>query len=183
MDNENQINTPGQTPKRSFRFFRFLKRIVLFFIFLLLLITGTGFVIGYFYQDEVKEYVIGELNKQLNTEIIVDGKDIDFTVLKNFPYASIDFKNIKALEAIQSKKKDTLFSAGTISLQFNILDIFSKNYRIRKMEIDDVNLKVRIDKDGNDNYHFWKESGDTANTSFAFSLEEIIFKKIVFRKV
>ncbi len=183
MDTENQLNISGQTPKKPNRFFRFLKRLTIFFILLFVLLTGTGFVIGYFYQDEVKEYVIGELNKQLNTEIIVDGKDIDFTVIKNFPYASVDFKNVKALEAFnrevqEPRKKDTLFSAGTISFQFNIMDVFKQNYRIKKMEIENVDLKVRIDKYGNDNYHFWKESTDSANTSFAFSLEEIILKKI-----
>ncbi len=183
MDNQNQFNIPEQTPNLFLRFLHFLRRLVLVVSILLLLLSGTGFLVAYFYQDEVKEYVIGELNKQLNTEIIVDGKDIDFTVVENFPYASVDFKNVKALEVIDRenqspRKKDTLFSAGTISFQFNIMDVFKQNYRIKKVEIEDVDLKIRIDKFGNDNYHFWKESTDSTNTSFAFSLEEIVLKKI-----
>jgi AsmA-like C-terminal region len=173
MNNENQNTIPEQAQQKSFGFLRFLKRTFLFFTFLFLLLSGGAFLIGYFYQDEVKEYVIAELNKQLNTEIIVDGKDIDFTVLQNFPYASVDFKNVKAMEAIQRKNKDTLFSAGKISFQFNVLDVFKKNYRIEKIEIATVTLKLRIDENGNDNYHFWKSSRDTSNTSFAFSLEDI----------
>jgi uncharacterized protein involved in outer membrane biogenesis len=156
MNNENQNTIPEQSQPKSFRFLRFLKRAFLFFTFSLLLLSAGAFVIGYFYQDEVKEYVIAELNKQLNTEIIVDGKDIDFTVLQNFPYASVDFKNVKAMEAIQQKNKDTLFSAGEISFQFNVLDVFKKNYRVKKIEISTVNLNLRIDENGNDNYHFWK---------------------------
>ncbi len=178
MNNENQINTPEQKTKNPLRFFRFFKRLFITLFVFTFILAGGAFIIGYFYQDEVKEYVIGELNKQLNTEIIVNGKDIDFTVLQNFPYASVDFKNVKALEAVQRNKKDTLFSAGKISFQFNVLDIFKKNYHIKKIEISDVNLKVRIDKDGNDNYHFWKESADSTNTSFTFSLEDIILKQI-----
>jgi hypothetical protein len=178
MNNENQNTIPEQSQPKSFRFLRFLKRAFLFFTFSLLLLSGGAFVIGYFYQDEVKEYVIAELNKQLNTEIIVDGKDIDFTVLQNFPYASVDFKNVKAMEAIQKKNKDTLFSAGEISFQFNVLDVFKKNYRVKKIEISTVNLNLRIDENGNDNYHFWKSSRDTSNTSFAFSLEDIDLNNI-----
>lgn len=178
MNNENQIPSPEQIPKKPSRFFKIVKRFFITVFVLLFLIVGGGFVIGYWYQDEVKEYVIAELNKQLNTEIIVDGKDIDFTVLKNFPNASVDFKNVEALDAIKKEKKDTLFSAGVISFQFNILDIFKKNYRVKKIEIEDVKLRVRIDRDGNDNYHFWKESTDSTNTSFAFSLEDIVLKKI-----
>jgi len=178
MNNENQNTIPEQSQPKSFRFLRFLKRAFLFFTFSLLLLSAGAFVIGYFYQDEVKEYVIAELNKQLNTEIIVDGKDIDFTVLQNFPYASVDFKNVKAMEAIQQKNKDTLFSAGEISFQFNVLDVFKKNYRVKKIEISTVNLNLRIDENGNDNYHFWKSSRDTSNTSFAFSLEDIDLNNI-----
>jgi hypothetical protein len=178
MNNENQNTIPEQSQPKSFRFLRFLKRAFLFFTFSLLLLSAGAFVIGYFYQDEVKEYVIAELNKQLNTEIIVDGKDIDFTVLQNFPYASVDFKNVKAMEAIQKKNKDTLFSAGEISFQFNVLDVFKKNYRVKKIEISTVNLNLRIDENGNDNYHFWKSSRDTSNTSFAFSLEDIDLNNI-----
>ncbi|HEY0031368.1 MAG TPA: AsmA-like C-terminal region-containing protein [Bacteroidia bacterium] len=178
MNNEEQISSPAHLPKTRPKFFRFLRRLFIFIITLFVILVGSGFVIGYYYQDEVKEYVIGELNKQLNTEIIVDGKDIDFTILKNFPYASVDFKNVKALEATERKNKDTLFSASEISLQFNIIDIFKKNYSVKKIEIQDVDLKIRIDKEGMDNYHFWKESADTSNTAFSFSLEKIVLIKI-----
>ena len=178
MDNENELNFQLPAPKKSNRFFRFLRRLFLTLLILFLLLAGSSFLMGYYYQDEVKEYVIGELNKELNTQIIVDGKNIDFTVLKNFPYASVDFKNVKALDATTNKNKDTLFKAGKISFQFNIVDIFRKNYHIKKIEIDDVDLKIRIDKNEHDNYHFWKSSSDTITTAFSFALEKIVLNQV-----
>src|SRR5882724_4659587 len=142
MDNPIISDPINQAPKKTSWIIRFLWRFFIVFGILLLLLIVSGFVIGKYYQDEVKEYVISQLNKQLNTQIIVDGKNIDFTVLKNFPNASVDFKNVIALDAIQDKNKDTLFIAGKISLQFNIVDIFKKNYHIKKMEINDANLKI-----------------------------------------
>lgn len=165
-------------PKKKFRLFRFLSKLLLFIVIFLFILLGLGAVIGYYYQDEVKEFVIKELNKQLNTEIIVEGHNIDFTVIKNFPYASVDFKNVKALDATEKKSKDTLFSAKLISLQFNLFDVFKKNYSIKKLELGDVNLNVKIDKNGKDNYHFWKSSVDSTSSQFKFDLEKIIFKKI-----
>ncbi|MDQ3046525.1 MAG: hypothetical protein M3R27_03185 [Bacteroidota bacterium] len=169
-----------QPNKRTFSFLRFFKRGLLIFLILLVVIPGTAVVIGYVYQDEAKEYVIRELNKQLNSEIIIDGKDIDFTVLKNFPFASLDFKNVKALEAVSRKDKDTLFSACLISLQFNILDVFKKNYHVRQLEVEDVSINLKIDKEGNDNFHFWKESTDSTETNFSFQLEKIRFENVHF---
>ncbi|MFL5765653.1 MAG: AsmA-like C-terminal region-containing protein [Bacteroidia bacterium] len=178
MTTEEPMSSAPVTPRRPNRFLRFLWRLFIFVMVSIILLLGSGALIGYFYQDEVKEYVIGELNKQLNTEIIVDGQNIDFTVIKSFPYASVEFKKVKALEAVKRKNKDTLFTAGAISFQFNLFDIFKKNYRIKKIAVTDADMKVRIDKEGNDNYHFWKESSDSSNASFAFSLEHIDLKNV-----
>ncbi|MCC6837121.1 MAG: hypothetical protein IT234_01170, partial [Bacteroidia bacterium] len=100
MENKESNTILPEKPKKESRFFRFILKFILFIVIAVISLLGAGVVIGYYYQDEVKEYVIGELNKQLNTQVIVDGKDIDFTVIKSFPYASINFKNIKALDAI-----------------------------------------------------------------------------------
>lgn len=159
------------------RLLRFFLRFLIFLLVVFALLVGTGVIIAKYYQDEVKEYIVAELNKQLNTEVIVDGKDIDFTVIKSFPYGSVNFKNVKALDA-DGLKKDTLFSAGEIALQFNLLDIFKKNYRIKKIEISDVKLRIRVNKEGKDNYHFWKESNDTASAAFSFALENIVLKNV-----
>lgn len=165
---------PGKAPW----LLRFFLRFTVFVLVLLTLLIGAAFIIGKYYQDEVKEYIVSELNKQLNTQVIVDGKDIDFTVISSFPYGSVNFRNVKALEAGEMTKKDTLFKAGEISLRFNLLDIFKKNYRVKKLSISDVTLRVRIDKQGNDNYHFWKESSDAVATSFSFALEDIELKNV-----
>lgn len=171
---DKKINVPQRSPW----IFRFFLRLFVSLFILIFLLIGTGFIIVNFYQNEVKDYIVSELNKHLNTQVIVDGKDIDFTVIKNFPYASVDFKNVKALDAVPSKNKDTLFKAGEISMQFNIIDVFKKNYHIKKVLISNVDLRIRIDKEGKDNYHFWKESKDTAETAFSFALEKIILDNV-----
>jgi hypothetical protein len=177
MNNEPATDSFNLPPKSPGFIQRIRKWIIYFFLFLIVLI-GVGFIIGLAYEGEVKKYIISELNKQLNTQIIIDTKDIDFSIIKNFPYASVDFKNLKALDVVESKDKDTLFKAGKISLQFNLPDIFKKNYHIKKIEIEQVTLDIRIDEAGKDNYHFWKSSTDTASANFAFALEQINLSQI-----
>lgn len=175
----NPLTTPSEIPsKKSPLIFRVLIRLLTFLFSLFLLLAIAAFIVGKYYQDEVKEYVIAQLNKQLNTQVIVDGKDIDFTVLRNFPLASVDFKNVKALDAIDAGKKDTLFRAGLISVQFSLLDVFRKNYTVKKMVIEQAKCRLRIDASGKDNYHFWKSDQDTASGSFSFALKNIQLKDV-----
>ncbi len=175
--NHTEIQTnPKPSPLK--RMGRFILRFFAFLIISFFTLLGAGVLLGYYYQDDVKEYVIGELNKQLNTQVIVDGNDIDFTVIRSFPMASINFKNIKALDAIESEHKDTLFNAQEISLKFSLIDLFKKNYIIKKVEINHSVVNLKIDRQGNDNFHFWKESTDTAESNFSFKLEQIILKDV-----
>ena len=182
MDTQQTTTPPKRKPEKSPLAFRIFVRVFIFFIILFILLISAGFIIGIYYQDDVKQFVITEINKQLINQIIVEPKDIDFTVLKKFPDASIDFKKIKISEVSDKVKKDTLFQAGEISLHFNILDIFNKNYKIKKIEIDNASLKIKIDKHGKDNFHFWKSSTDTtsANKNLSFDLEKIILKNVHF---
>lgn len=165
-------------PKKKNRFFRFLRRLVIFILSFILFIIIAAFCIGYFYGDKIKQYAIDQLNTYLNTPVFIDPKNMDFTVLQNFPNASVDFKEVKAMEVSDKKDKDVLFQAGKISFQFNIMDIFHENYNIKKVAVHDVDLKLKVDKNGQDNYHFLKESKDTSSSKFDLALEEIEFSKV-----
>ena len=165
-----------------------------------LLITGTLLVIAFAYENEVKSYMIDQLNENLKTKVVVDSKDIKLSLLKSFPYASLDFRNIiimgsPTLPPHRGGKKnkvlpkgedlggapDTLFSAEGISLQFNIIDILRKNYVAKKIKTENGKVKLRMGADGSVNWDIWKGSGDTTSQSSdgsAFNLEKFQFDNI-----
>jgi len=172
-----------------------LKRILLGVVGFVIVVMGTLLVITFAYENEVKDYLIRELNTNLKTKVIVDSKNIQLSLFKNFPYASLSFKNIAMLESpVGSGKKDkkgnqkflkqdTLFSAGSISLQFNIVDIIQKKYAIKKVMAENGRVKLRVGTDGSDNWDVWKGSSDTAVSSeeSVFNLEKFGFKDISLR--
>ena len=108
-------------------------RVLLGLISFILLLVITGFLIVYFNQDKIKRIFVTELNKSLRSEISV--KDIDFSVFAKFPNASLRFKDVLAKDAITSLHKDTLLAAKSIYLEFNLWDIYYKDYKIKKIEI------------------------------------------------
>jgi hypothetical protein len=160
--------------KKLIRFTLWTSSIV---VFLMLSLVGLAFV----FEDEIKGYVTDELNTHLNTTIIVQPENINLTFIKDFPLASVEFKDVTALDATKNEKRDTLFSAGEVAFSFSILDIFRENYTIRNISLEDGQVDVRIDEHGNDNYHFLKsDTVATTNDSgeVAFALEEIRFTNV-----
>ncbi len=168
-------NTPEITPEKRSIFKRILK------IFFYLILTGIIICISlvsllFIYQDDVKKVLLGEINKHLKAEVKIDPKNIDLTILKTFPDCSMEFKNILMLEALQVKKRDTLLFAEQLNLHFNISDLWSKKYNIKKIKLKNGLVKPGITKSGTPNYIFWEEGPDNSkgkNDSINFNLNLI----------
>ncbi|MGB0888481.1 MAG: AsmA-like C-terminal region-containing protein [Vicingaceae bacterium] len=154
-----------------------LKIISIIIGILIAIFVVIGIVFSTLYEDKVKAYIIEQINNSVATEI--DVKNVEFSVFKQFPYASLEFKKVTAKEAIKTGKKGTLFSAQSIYLQFNIIDVLNENYVIKTVKVEDGIVNVKIDKNGNDNYHFWKKSG-TSENQLSIELEKLSLKGVTF---
>ena len=155
-----------------------LKTISIFLAVIIGIFVAIGVVFSTVYEDKVKSYILQQVNNSIATK--VDVAAIEFSVFKKFPYASLEFKQISAEEVVKSSKKGELFKAESVYLQFNIIDILQENYIIKKIAINDGMVNVKIDKNGNNNYHFWKTSKDSTSNSLALELERLTLKRVNF---
>jgi hypothetical protein len=167
--------------KKKPKILRFILKFLLWTGISILALASTAVVLVFVYEDDVKAAMVGELNKNLNAEIKIDPQNIELTVIRTFPNAAVDFKNVMCYEALKIEKRDTLFTAGRISLQFNILDLFNKKYNIKQIDLEDADLRLKVDKKGNENYIIWKtDEQDTSSTAVKFELEKINLDNIHF---
>ena len=152
-----------------------IRKILKWFLITLSAIVGSfiifALIVGFFFQEKVKNIIVNELNKNLRTEISV--KNIELSLFKKFPYATLTFYDLTAKDATEKEKKDTLLKAEKLLLNFNIIDIFQDNYKIKVIDIINARLNLKIYNDNTDNYTFWKKSTDTTNSSFKLELKKI----------
>lgn len=160
-----------------------LKYIFITIIALTLLLVGASLYISSKYEKEITSAVIGELNNQIETKVEVD--EISFSILSNFPMASLDFSNVLIHSTkdflAKNPKQDTLIWAKRMSLDFNLIDIYNGNYILTQMQLKDAIVKMKVDKNGNDNFHFIKENTDSNNTKFSINLQKVILNKVDYR--
>jgi hypothetical protein len=166
---------PIENTKKTFSIWRFIKRLFFTIIISSISIVGISILLVYVYEDDVKNLIIKELNKHLKTEVHIDPKNIDLTVLRSFPHCAIEFKDFTALDAKEFNSNDTLLYAKRLALAFNIKDLFNKNYTIKDILLEDANCHLKVNKTGNANYLVWKSdsSSVTTNDSLKFALEKI----------
>ena len=165
---------------------KLILRIVFILLALVVVIIGAGVFVAFRYQKEAKAFVISKVNAQLATELLLNPDDIDFSVLKHFPRASIDIKNVHLLDAVDlpANQKDTLLSAGLVSFQFSLKDLYNKHYTVKRILIKDVQLKIWKDKAGRDNFHILKTvlNSDSAaqaqKDTSTFELDKLQFQNV-----
>ena len=172
MEGQPQIETK---PKKRFKK---LKRVFLVSGILLLALIITSFILANVYEKEIKRYAIDEINTHLKAKLKINEEDVSFSFFKKFPNASLNFSNI-LIE--NENQQDTILFAENFSLEFGLGTLFSGNYSVKEMDLDDAIVNLLIDEKGNENYIFWKESEevDTSQSQINFSLEELNFHDVL----
>jgi hypothetical protein len=145
-----------------------LKRIALTLLIVLLSIIPILYGTVWFFGKEIRQYVISQLNRQLAVEIEVD--DVQFSVIRQFPRASLLFENVTIYENYPNRKKE-LLTAKEIFLVFNIRDILNRNYTISEIVIHHGNANLFIDKKGRTNFTILKDSHEQEATADSISLD------------
>lgn len=159
-------------PKKSL--LRVSLKLIGYVVLMLLLLAGLLLGLLFIYQDEVKAIVIKELNKHLRAEVQVDPENIDLTVLKSFPYCSIEFNKVLMLETTKAKRRDTLLYSDRLNLYFNLRELWQGHYTIEKIALRSSVIKIRYNGRGEANFLFWESAAaEQGSDSLHFKLASI----------
>lgn len=156
---------------------KFLKKVIKFFIWLFIILALAIAGGTYFYGDKIKALAINELNEYVVGDIYVGS--LDFTLIDNFPAASLQFNNVVAMSSNTFNKKDfawntdTLLVAQSIYLQFDILELIEENYEVHAVRVDNAIVNVYHDKDGKDNYQLFKQSEDSVQQDVSVKIDQV----------
>ena len=155
------------------------KRILLLIILLLVLCFLSAFVFVWANQEKIKQVAIKEINKSLLTEVMV--KEIDVEFFSSFPMVSVVFSDVVINDVLDSLKQDKFVAVKELGVRFNLFDILSGHYIAKKIFVENGQVNLRINSQGESNYVFWKQSEKKSTDSdFAFALNSVEFKDIEF---
>lgn len=133
----------------------------------------------YIFKKDIINYVVGEVNKNLNAK--VDVEKIDLTFWGSFPNLSVDFEKVLISDSVSpSNLRDTVLYSELIRLKFNAFQLWRGNYVLKKAEIHPGVLHLKVDENGRENYNIVKKSDKPSDGKFNFKLEKVTFEKIRF---
>lgn len=149
------------------------------------MITLAGIIIINNYGDEIKNYAINNLNKEL--EVKVEIKNIKLSFFRKFPFISmvlsdvISYSNNNFIQSdFNISEPQILFSSNEIFIQFNLIDILRGNYKIKRIIAEEGNLNLLSDSLGNINYALFKKSSPGLKNKQNIELEYFKLKDFNF---
>lgn len=176
----NSGGTPPVTKKSALK--RVLKGLFWTLGILLILIL-IPFILLFVYEKEIKGAILAEINTHLKAKVYIDPKDIDITLIKTFPNAALEFKNVTVMGALDEIPDDTLMRANSIYLLFNVKDIWNKKYIIKEVSIRQSFVKMLVTGAGEANYEIWESTPDSLKTggkAADFKLSKVSFDDFTF---
>lgn len=139
--------------------------VVVFSFFLIL------FGLSFFFEDKIKSSVIYNINNSLTTPVNVG--EIDFTLIKHFPYAALQFKNVNTKGSGQNNVD--LLKAEKVNLLFNFFSLFSDKFLLKKIVIENAELNLLTGKNGETNFDVFKKDS-LSDKSLSAEVEEFVLK-------
>ncbi len=153
---------------------KYIKRLLLLFLIPAVLVSGGMLGIMHFYGDDIIQSLLNQLNDRLATEISVD--NISLNLFESFPDASLNFQGVASKDKLAAEG-NSLIKAGEVSILFNIIDIFKKNYTIDKIILNDAFLNLMV-YENRTNYNIFRKE-DNSEGNLLVQLEKASFKNVV----
>jgi len=148
---------------------------------LFVLVVGLVIALPFLFKDKIKQMVKTEINNRVNAT--VDFSDVDISLLRSFPKASVHLKDLSIVN-VEPFKGDTLFYAQTIALDMPVNGLFKKDVseiKINSFLVDNALVNVITNANGVSNTSIAKENASettsetTPDNNFSFAIQEYAF--------
>lgn len=116
----------------------FVKVFIITALSILLMLCGL-MGIAVMQRQKIAHLLMDELSAQLN--IPLKHSAFDFSLVKNFPLASMVLHDISVL--YPSAQADTLLHINELMVSFNLIDVVNRNYQIRGIKLNGGTVNLR----------------------------------------
>ena len=146
-----------------------LLKIFAYIIATLLILLIILAVTASFSQKKIVDIALNKMNESIIVPIEIE--DLSFTLIKRFPYATVELSGVKIGEAdsilanSQNQSDENLLDIKSVFVSVKTRPLIKGKFEVLKIEIDDARLKYRVDSLGHSNISFLLDNYINVNQS------------------
>ncbi len=135
------------------------------------------------FEKQITRLFIDEINKNIITR--ADVEQVSFSLLKNFPQASIELKNITiaspfTLPGEQNNPDKDLLRAEHLHVSLKLTHLIKKNYTVDRIYLKKGYVNILTGSDGKSNLNIWEKNSGSEGGGVSLDLKNIRIDKTFF---
>ncbi|MBS1546749.1 MAG: AsmA family protein [Bacteroidetes bacterium] len=157
------------------------KRILLTLVVLVALLLAAAILVPILFSDKIEAAVKEQVNANLNAT--VEWGDWDIGILRSFPNASVEVKNVRVCNKAPFEGI-CLADIGDVQVTIGLMSLFSDRIQVQRVALDRPDIHVKVLKDGRANWDIAKSDStsaelpaDTSATRFNVALKQYSISK------
>ncbi|HAQ19630.1 MAG TPA: hypothetical protein DCR40_10430 [Prolixibacteraceae bacterium] len=153
-----------------------MKRKIVIFSGIVVLIVGILGILPFLYKDKLLVKVKTTLNSQINAKI--DFSDFKLSVFSQFPKVEMELLNL-SIVGVNEFDQDTIFSAGSISTTISLMELIrNKGLELKSLRVENPEIQMIVNKKGVANWDIVKTSEPAPATQSATVTEDVFKIKL-----
>lgn len=130
------------------------------------------------HKEELLALIQKELSQKLRTPVTI--QRLDYSLFKNFPYISIQLKDVLIRDSAYSKHKHTSFQCETVGIRINPYFLLLQKISLKHVSLENGSAYLYTDSTGYSNDYLLDNKTDTAKKMEAMG--DAPFKRLVVTK-
>ncbi len=148
-----------------------MKKVVLIFLGLIVLLLGAAFILPIIYKDEIKAKLESEIAKTVNANVYFDSEGFSVSLFRHFPNitASLEDFGVVGKDVFRS---DTLLAVPKFEVTVDIMSVISGDkIKVKAIDLESPRILAKVLKDGKANWDIY--IADTTQTTVDTSKSEV----------
>lgn len=166
---------------------KIVKRILIVFGVVLLLLVAAGIIIPIVFKDDIKAALDKKIAENVNADVVFDVDNFSLSVFKNFPAVTVQIRELGVFNRAPFEQVP-LFVMEELDVEVNLKDIlFGDQLRVKGISLIEPQIMIKVLKDGRANYDITYPSTDTVEAApdtskFSFGIDhwEIVNGRVVY---
>ena len=166
---------------------KILKKILIGFTVLLILLVAAAAILPLVFKDDIKAAIDQGIAKSVNADVVFDVNNFSLTIFRNFPNITAQIKELGVFNRAPFEGQH-LFVVDELDVEINLSDVlFGSTLRLKGITLINPQINVSVLADGRANYDIAIPSADTvtsapASSDFSFGIDhwEIVNGTLVY---
>lgn len=154
---------------------KLVKKIVIGFAILLVVLVAAAAILPSLFKDDIKAAIDKEMAKSVNADVVFDIDNFTLTIFRNFPSLTAEIKELGVFNRAPFEGQ-YLFVVDRMDVEVNLWDVmFGKQLRLKGITLVNPQVNIKVLLDGRANYDIAIASTDTVKeagpSEFSFGID------------